>query len=163
MIIFGLLAWVGFFASLAVHFSTFSPGGASADQPSFFALHILMFLVFIPAVLVSNRLGFDMNKDGFTGWAGTLITVAFVYAMLNFGLFIYDGWGHKVERRGQGYVWRENNQEKRPATEAEYEYWQRRVVRGFSGHWMMFYLYPALFFTLIYGPLVRQRREECRL
>ncbi len=147
MFVFGWLAWLGLAVSLAVHLSTFFPGGASTQWPGWFALHVGVFVVFFPAMLAVARRGLQRDFRWFQGKGLSLLVVAFLYALVNFGLFIAragDGSpatvdGRRVLQR-KGTVLRE-------LSESEYAYRQRLIVRGFSGHWMLFYLFSALALT----------------
>ncbi|MCE7869903.1 hypothetical protein DYH09_05935 [bacterium CPR1] len=147
MILFGWLAWLGLLASLAVHLSTFFPGGASAEWPGWFVLHLGVFVVFFPAVLMVVRRGLRKDLSWLSPLARTLLLLAFLYAFVNFGFVLahsLDGSPATLEGRR---VLRQRGSSPRGISEQEYEYRQRLVVRGFSGHWIIFYLFSILALT----------------
>lgn len=147
MILFGWLAWLGLLASLAVHLSTFFPGGASAEWPGWFVLHLGVFVVFFPAVLMLARRGLRKDFSWLSPPARTLLLLAFLYTFVNFGLFMarsLDGSPATVDGRR---VLKQRGSTLRELPEPEYEYRQRLIVRGFSGHWMFFYLFSILVLT----------------
>ncbi len=125
---FMLLAAFGFILSVLVHVSALLglpvPGGDTA-----WGLHIGIFVVWLPAVLVSTRTARFTNQKNFwkvtlsgcPPWMRKALYVVFGYAVLNFIIFI-------LARKQQTGV---------PST-ADF--------RGFSGHWMVFY--GAAFATL---------------
>jgi len=121
---FVLLSAVGLVLSLIVHTASLlgqpNPLGSAA-----WGLHIGIFIVWLPAVLVAQRHTRDFKQKDF--WKAALrgcpkwmrgMTVAFfVYALVNFAIFF-------TSSLDQG--------SSDPAQEAA-------VFRGFSGHWMAFY------------------------
>lgn len=125
---FMLLAAVGFVLSVLVHISALLgltvPGGNIA-----WSLHVGIFVVWFPTVLVSTRTTRLSNRKDFwkvtlsgcPPWMRQTLYVVFGYAILNFIVFLLAG---KHEAGG--------------LLSAEF--------RGFSGHWMVFY--GAAFATL---------------
>jgi|ERR1017187_376651 hypothetical protein len=121
-LILAIIAATGFVASVACHLM----GWLHIDPPwgqSVFLLHIGIFVVWIPLVISANR---TMPKPGrgnlehlfavLPRWVRIAIGVLFAYALLNFVYFIY----------------------------CTQQYPRHKVpflveLRGFSGHWMMFY------------------------
>ena len=102
MVVLFLLAVLGFAASLAVHLATFldpPPLGMEQTWP----LHIGIFLVFIPAVLVQPRSpGPTADAEGpgraggrreafsdAPGWMKAVLGCCFAYALLNFVIFFF--------------------------------------------------------------------------
>jgi hypothetical protein len=84
--------------------------------------------------------------------ARSLVVVFFVYAFINFAFFFYNT--HN-EPRGKYVVGNYNlsNYNLSPkqgrvfvVTQEEYDKREARVLRGFTGHWMIFYLLPAVYF-----------------
>jgi hypothetical protein len=134
-----LLAAVGFIASVAAHIASVAdvqlPGGSAV-----FVLHAGIFVVWAPTVLVMSRFrGRVNNKDiwkvalsGCPAWMRTAVQIIFGYGFLSFFWFLAGTAGHP---KGVG-----------PSPQSE--------VRGFSGHWMIFY--SAAFATLY---SVRRRPE----
>jgi hypothetical protein len=141
---FMLLAACGLILSIAAHGMALLgfpiPGGKLV-----WGLHIGIFVVWIPTVLTFMRVAryasrSDSWKFAFAGcpdWMRRSVYVLFGYAIFNFILFMATMHGNK------------------PTGDAP-----PSVVRGFSGHWMVFY--GAAFATLysaIYSPhLYRERK-----
>ncbi len=117
------LAALGLAASLVVHLCAVlgmpNPLGSAA-----WALHIGIFAVWIPAVIVFQRMTRDSRradfwKDALRGcpnWMKVLTLVFFLYALGNFAWFFFKTVGT-------------------PPSETP----ESAVFRGFSGHWMAFY------------------------
>jgi hypothetical protein len=153
---FGGIALVGFAASAVVHLSTFFVAGASAATSTVIVglLHIGLFPPFA-AMVVSARaevLGMapsDVKRrvvESLPRWARVLVMVAFYYALINFGVFMLRTGGADVQRRGDGFALVNHGRLVREVTRQEAQNHQILVTRGFSGHWMVFYLLPAVFF-----------------
>ena len=114
------IAALGLVLSVFVHLSALlqfrNPLGKAA-----WALHVGIFVVGFPAVLVAQRLTNEAKqKDwwrvalrGCPRWMQYMTYAFFVYAILNFGLFVLTGKAAKED--------------------------ESIVLRGFSGHWMVFY------------------------
>jgi hypothetical protein len=110
-------------------------------------LHIGIFVVWIPAILVSSRTTKDFKQKDFwkaalrgcPPWMKHLTYLFGGYAIINFLIFIY------LERSGTGHG--ENDLIK---------------LRGFSGHWMAFY--SAAMSTLYSATQIEKfdRQRRCR-
>jgi hypothetical protein len=128
---FILLAAVGFVLSVAAHLAAVA-GSPIPFGKAVWALHIGIFVVWLPTVLVAYRLTRGTTRKDFwkialvgcPKWMRTALYILFGYAILNFVLFF-------AATAGQP----------QPEGDAPPE-----VVRGFSGHWMVFY--GAAFATL---------------
>ena len=134
-----IFAAAGFILSLIVHLLSVlgvrQPGGDLV-----FFLHAGIFVIWIPAVFLSQKSRGKDITDGLPRWMKYAIGVLFVYALLNFAYFMAV-----APKKGS----KEMNQHPAPA----------KVVRGFSGHWLIFY--SAGFATLWKG--WKERREAARL
>jgi len=144
---FMYLAGLGLVLSLIVHISALlglpSPFGAIS-----WGLHIGIFVVWIPAVIVMNSLVKDFKqKDLWKAalracpkWMKYLTYFFFGYAILNFVLFVImdisDGSG-----KGSGSGTPSN------------------VYRGFSGHWMAFY---CVAMAILYSAIHVKEHDEAR-
>lgn len=132
--VFVVLSAVGLVVSLWVHLGAVL-GRRVAPEAFFWILHMGIFVVWIPAVLVAReRVGNLRRKDSWKlvlqdspEWMRYMVYVFFVYALLNFALFaLHAPIGNSSGANPPAIVW-----------------------RGFSGHWMFFYstalaiLYPA--------------------
>src|SRR5207302_3171464 len=121
---FMIMAATGFVLSLATHLLALAgmapPGGGLVWR-----LHIGIFAVWIPTVMISQRKarGLQRKADwktvlaGCPPWMGRALQVVFAYAVVNFILFII---GMSGQPKPVG-----------PAPPS--------VLRGFSGHWMVLY------------------------
>jgi len=147
-------AFIGSVASLAVHLRTYFTDYAASDSLAVYALHgfclVMCFLMF-PFTrrmekLWGRRATFDKDYGGRRGQR--IINVLFSYALINFILFL----GVSVAK-GQMRVWKDGQtyhargwSVDREISETEYLQHRVRELRGFSGHWMLFFALPALFF-----------------
>jgi hypothetical protein len=140
--VYGLL---GLAVAAAVHLGTYVGRGLDPDHPLFWLLHVGLFPPFFVFVFrlrawTSARRGaFGLKQQAlrwrellpyFPAWVIALVSLLFFYTMANFLLSI----GH-LPTKGSGV----------PLTGAQSVY----MVRAFSGHWLLFYALPALFFTFV--------------
>jgi hypothetical protein len=143
---FMLLAALGFVLSVAAHLLAITgiqiPGGGLV-----WGLHVGIFAVWIPAVLVSvqtARLGNrkDFWKIALAGcppWMRYGLFVLFGYAIFNFILFISVAPAHTQQFGNTP-----------PPS----------VLRGFSGHWMIFYAAAfAILYCRIHAPQLYKVRK----
>ncbi|WP_212398731.1 hypothetical protein [Bradyrhizobium jicamae] len=112
--------------SLVAHIlSTF---GVKLGMPVFVALHVGIFPLWIPVVLLSMKMSGGVNRrdfwkvalSGCPAWMKYLIYGFFIYAIVNFAIFAVLASLHPPPKQVQGAP---------PAL----------VLHGFSGHWMVFY------------------------
>jgi hypothetical protein len=141
---FMLLAAVGFLLSVAVHVATIAgipiPGGQMI-----WTLHVGIFVVWIPTVLITSRIMrgerrqdlWKVMLSGCPAWMRLAAKVLLGYIILNFIYFMATSGrsGHHVGAPPPS------------------------VIRGFSGHWMLFY---GVAFMTLYSvnrnpALLRQR------
>ena len=121
--VFVALSAVGLFVSLYVHLGAVM-GRRVAPEAFFWILHMGIFVVWFPAVLVAKqRVGSTRRKDfwkrvleGSPEWMRYLVYGFLGYAMVNFGLFMLKAPTGSTGSNPPAEVW-----------------------RGFSGHWMAFY------------------------
>jgi hypothetical protein len=114
---------IGLFLSLWVHLGAVM-GRRVAPETFFWMLHMGIFIVWLPAVLVAQRLVGNVNRKDLwkvilkdsPDWMRYMVYVFFGYAFVNFMFFVT-----KAPTGGGGA--------NPPAV----------VWRGFSGHWMAFY------------------------
>jgi hypothetical protein len=128
-------AVAGFALSAIAHITSIAgvelPGGKAV-----FLLHAGIFVVWLPALLVMHRVSGGINRrdlwkvalSGCPSWMRTAVYAIFVYAFLNFFYFFATTAG--LPKHASGGV----------STIAE--------VRGFSGHWMIFY---SAAFAILYS------------
>jgi len=119
------LSAVGFVLSLWVHFGAVA-GRRVAPAPFFWILHMGIFVVWFPAVMVAQRQVGNLNRKDFwkvilkgsPDWVRYLVYGFFAYAVINFMYFLTQApTGRNEGADPPAIVW-----------------------RGFSGHWMVFYL-----------------------
>jgi hypothetical protein len=127
------VAAVGFLLSVTAHvlslFGVQIPGGNAVA-----GLHLGIFVVWIPAVLISARAARFANRwdalklalAGCPRWMRYGLIALFAYAVVNFILFMGNAPNQTHSESG----------------------WPPSVVRGFSGHWMVFY---AAAFAILYS------------
>ena len=154
-LIVGVLAAIGLAVAVTVHVLTFFPDKAIAasGSPLFFALHVGIFVVFIPFVLAQRKLfgtarpGWREQLSVFPRWGQLLLGFVTAYALANFALFLFTGGGTPEIRAGQ-FVLMNHGTFIRALSEQEYDLARSHITRGFSGHWIAFYLVPMLYFLL---------------
>lgn len=138
----GVLGLLGFAASLAVHVLSYAGIAAAEHVPAVWALHVGIFPLFFALVLrMRHWSGTSRQWDWwkqppmrellryFPAWVKTLVPVLFFYVFVNF--FLATAGAMAVEAGGR--------QTLAPVDSA----------RAFSGHWLIFYLLPALFFSFV--------------
>ena len=118
----GLLAFIGFILSLIIHLSTFFGPGISVTNPLTLALHLGLFVVFIPFIIsarrsVGRRMTLSVLREILPSWAVLAMILLFVYAVINFLLLFMGGLETGTP-----------------------------IARGFSGHWLVFYFTPFVYF-----------------
>jgi hypothetical protein len=142
---FMVLAACGFALSVAAHIAALAgiaiPGGGQV-----WVLHIGIFVVWLPTVLVGNRIARYANRKDFwkvalagcPAWMRRGLFVLFGYAIVNFILFIVS-----------------TTSQPKPTGAAP-----PSVTRGFSGHWMVFYAAAfATLYSATHAPhLLRERK-----
>ena len=162
------LAVAGWLISLTVHIAALNDIDTASIGPVWL-LHIGIFIVFIPAVLAlrkneeylelkrqarqkpfSNRNGFKSFSVMFKHtpvWMRAIVIGSFFYAFINFALFFSSDLS-TPEKTETGYKLQNHGNFVRSINEREYRHYKANEVRGFSGHWILFYgvaaalLYP---------------------
>ncbi len=151
---FGSVAIACFVISLSVHSLTFWGIESTDYVSSVWLLHIGIFLLFIPFYVFEgdkNRF-YDFSGDEVV-WRKNLIGFFFIYALINFALHNYFSEGGIIRFiNGEPFLYA-HGKYVRQLTEIEYQ-WQRAYrLRGFSGHWMLFYFIAVLSYFI--------RRRSC--
>lgn len=149
----GLIALVGFMISLLVHLLTYVGINAASFFPPIWLLHIGIFVVFIPFVLSTQSIQREHQRNALGVilkdvplWAKLVLGFVFAYAMINFMLFIGLSEGGSPAIENGRYILQSHGTFIRELTESEYNWQQAYITRGFSGHWLLFYLAPAVYF-----------------
>jgi hypothetical protein len=140
---FMFLSALGFLLSLVAHVVSIC-GLSIPDRIPVMDLHIGIFIVWFPAVLVAGRMTNSTNRKDFwkvalSGcplWMRRSFYVIGGYALLNFAFFILRGGT------------RASGGEASPS-----------IVWGFSGHWLAFYGAAfAILYSAIHAPQIMQKR-----
>src|SRR5258708_3041163 len=137
--LFAILSAIGFAVSAMCHVYGWlerdPPGGEAVKL-----LHIGIFAVWIPLVIVGKRvarvegkLQFEELSREVPKWAGVALQLVFVYGLANFVYFIYLT--SRYPKHGVPLF---------------------LTLRGFSGHWMIFYGFATLGYTAL-ARLARKR------
>jgi hypothetical protein len=133
-----------FAASFLAHFSTYLGIDPMQVVPGIMLLHMLIFPPVIAAIICSNR---QQKQRGLSQgdifkyapqWMQKACNVFGIYAFINFFLFMVlmsDGSPHEKDGR---YFLQNHGHTIREITESEFHRYQAYIVRGFSGHWMIF-------------------------
>jgi len=140
---FTWLAGIGLAVSLWVHLGAVM-GRRVAPEAFFWILHIGIFVVWFPAVLVAQRTAGNVNRKdswkivlrGTPEWMRYMVYGFFGYAVINFLLFVAKAPTGSGGTNPPAVVW-----------------------RGFSGHWMAFYF--AALAILSSAASGEQERWEC--
>lgn len=158
----GIVSVAGFSAALCVHVRTVLhlpvPAEAWPGCPLSFLLFAGAFLVFMPMVRDASdgRIGGVSNSRivaGMPTWAPIAIGVCAVYVAVNFGWCIVFH-GEKVHMSGGraiAYV----SGASHVLSDGDYRDYLEWQMRMWSGHSLIFYLVPALYFLC--GPGAKER------
>lgn len=150
--ILGWTALAGFLLSLGAHAFSLFGVDVQSRVPMVWLLHVGIFLVFIPMVfqLRSVASGGSVRAllRGIPVWPALLVVLLFAYALVNF-FVAFGGSGQGAPTvRGNGFVLERKGVVIRQITEAEYRSLRAAEIRGFSGHWLVFYFVPFTHFLL---------------
>lgn len=145
------VALLGFVLSLVVHIVALLGRDVSAQVPLVWSLHVGIFIVFIPFVLSSRKVvgpkpSFAELRELFPGWVVTLGAVIFAYAILNFLFFALATQGGSPSIRDGKYALEEHGRLIRTLSASDYASFKANDIRGFSGHWLVFYFVPFAYF-----------------
>jgi hypothetical protein len=149
------VAAIFFATTVFVHVSTFFPIDPMDRWPGVMLLHVAVFPPFIAAIYFAKRADRTQSKDAGLDpvmnatpkWMPRLLKGLFAYAIFNFGMFLTLNEGGGPHEKDGKYVLSSHGRVIRELTEHEYHRQRAYVVRGFSGHWMMF-AYASLTFMV---------------
>ncbi|MCB9637807.1 MAG: hypothetical protein H6728_14845 [Myxococcales bacterium] len=160
----GIVALVGFSMALCVHVLALLGSTWLLKIPGVMFLHVGIFVVFIPMVLSMGpyQKKIKQSKLGiwsiFPIWMRAILFGLTLYTAANFMLFAgKSGGGGPAEKNG-GYVIQNHGKLIRKITKQEYDALRVNEVRGFSGHWLLFYGVPMFFFLFV--PALKDKEEE---
>ena len=141
-LLMAILAGVGFVLALVVHvlawFHIVLPIGGAV-----WVLHVAIFALWFPLVFLSRDPSGERAKrrdlgEGLPAWCSAVMIAVFAYAIGNFVFFMVQSGQYP----------------KGVEAEARPEWFE---LRGFSGHWLVFYGWSVVGFASLY---VRRRRGE---
>ncbi len=157
------LALAGWIMATVAHILSLVRMDVAEIFPYIWLLHIGIFVVFVPMVFDMQKneelkeyknsiLGkkinvIEMYKVIFKytpKWMFVLVAICFCYGIINFILFFFEQHGTASIHNGI-YVLENRGQFIRNITEKEYHYYIAQNVRGFSGHWMVFYSFATAY------------------
>jgi hypothetical protein len=147
-----VIAAFGLCTSLIVHLLTYKSVDVFDLYPDAWLLHVGgLVVMFAAAVSLRNKYGGSLTyqeipKAALPAWAWRMTYAAGIYTVVNFALFLYNVEGGSPDIRDGRYVLANHGKIIRELTEDEYHIQRVYVARGFSGHWILFYLLPALYF-----------------
>ncbi len=143
----GVMALIFFGVGLYVHVSTFFPNGYTMSQA--WPLHLFaMGFAGLAAAKASKE-----GKEGNSWDRGPyplrmLIHFTFIYTFVNFALFMFMA--PNGMSRDNGHYYTGKGSGRHEVSAEQYQQAERVVLRGFSGHWQLFFLGSAL--MLLYPP-----------
>jgi hypothetical protein len=160
--IFFKIASVGFALGLLVHLISLSGIYIGDKVPFVWLLHVGIFVVFIPAIFYLNsneemkelkakrrqnpiRVYKIVFKNAPVAFK-IILAFIFVYAMLNFMFFMQQSEGGGPGISGGKYVLENHGTIIRELSQAEYFKFKANELRGFSGHWLIFYSFAMAIF-----------------
>lgn len=154
--ILGFASFIGLAAALIVHIAALMGIDASDNFPAVWGLHVGIFVVFIPFVFSSRKsLGpkptFAQIRAAFPMWIVGLGICVFAYALVNFALFILKTEGGNPSIVDGKFVLMNHGALIRELSVVEYSTFKANEVRGFSGHWLVFYFVPFAYFLFHKG------------
>jgi hypothetical protein len=149
--ILGVASLLGFAAALIVHIAALMGIDVSENFPAVWGLHAGIFVVFIPFVFFSRKSlspkpTFAQICAAFPMWVVGLGICVFAYALANFALFILKTEGGNPSIVDGKFVLMNHGTLIRELTAVEYSTFKANEVRGFSGHWLVFYFVPFAYF-----------------
>lgn len=142
------LAAFGLVASAVIHVATFLGVNPLGAVPGIMVFHFLLFVVWFPTVFMARKACARSNAWDFWGvitrhaplWMKALSVVLAAYAFVSFFFveFVLNRGGVPSINSGQKALVNHGKVVRRLSDE-EYERHQAYSIRGYSGHWMMFY------------------------
>lgn len=145
------LSAIGLILSSTVHLSTYFGINPEHLFPGLWALHGGIFIVLLPMFKL-YRLQTGNQFASFSAsetvkyaptWMKVLLNILIIYTAVNFGLLFVHLEGGAPDIWDGHYVLQNKGSLIRELTLEEYELKRLYEVRGFSGHWLLFYFYPV--------------------
>jgi len=152
------VAFIGLALSAMVHGATFLGVDLIEKFQLVWGLHLGIFPLFflmILAIRIEEKDSYGFLRKSLSWkrffapmpiWAKYVTYALLAYALINFALFLFLSEGGTPELRDGKYVLHDHGRIIRELTEQEYHLQKAYVLRGFSGHWMYFYIISGLYF-----------------
>ena len=145
---------IGFFLSSVVHFSTVFGVNAFAATEYVFILHVGLFISFFAMIMSSRKNHGNLEKGQFKAllinrtprYIVNFTKVIFVYAVVNFMYSVMHLSEGGASIKGGIYIIQNHGEYVRDISLSEYLFLKRTELRAFSGHWLVFYIIPAIYF-----------------
>lgn len=152
-----ILALVGLTLAVIVHVASLAGVDVSERVPFVWVLHVGVFIVFVPFVLSSRKaLGAKPSLSDvralMPNWVILVGAAVFAYAIVNFAIFIAAMDGGSPSILEGKYVLQNHGNFIREITQTEYAAFRANELRGFSGHWLVFYFVPFAYFMFAKKP-----------
>jgi hypothetical protein len=158
----GFVALGGFIISLTVHALTYVGIDTATYFPPIWALHLGIFVVFVPFVITVQPIQRANSRNPIRAvfanvplWAKVILGMIFVYAIINFMLFMGLSEGGSPSIENGRFILQSHGTFIRELTESEYNWQLAYITRGFSGHWLLFYAVPAVYFLFQPQPALK--------
>lgn len=140
------IALLGSISAITVHILSILGVDVADTLPFIWALHIGIFVVWIPTILSLKKLQKQNKKaNAFTlltknkpKWLLGLIIVIAAYTGFNF-IFSISKTGGTTSNKNGVYSLQNRGKYIRNITKEEYHLHGANTLRGFSGHWILFY------------------------
>lgn len=142
------IAVAGWVLSFIVHLLSIAKYDITDKIPYIWALHIFLFVVWLPAILylvkgkefknISQSAVFKSIYKKRPFWLITICIICFIYAGINFSIYLNSYIGSADIIDGQ-YVLQDKGALIKNITEEEYHEYNAAQTRAFSGHWLVFY------------------------
>lgn len=148
---------IGLLLSVIVHLATVGGLNLFAESEFTFLLHAAIFPSFFYMILSArknlkglkrgefNSLLFKSSPK-FVAYAGIAV---FVYALVNFGYSMLHLLEGSPTVKDGVYILENHGRHVKDLTELEYFSLKRMELRGFSGHWLLFFMVPFIYFKYV--------------
>jgi hypothetical protein len=139
--------------ALGVHLLSIVGIDVNETFPFIWLLHIGIFIVWIPVIMETKKNKelqeskgsklkqsefYNVLFNGAPNWMRMIAMGCFFYAILNFFLFTFSQGGTPSIKDGE-YILQNHGTLIKTLTKEEYHHFKANEVRGFSGHWILFY------------------------
>jgi hypothetical protein len=154
---FALVAFVGLVLAAAVHVAAVAGIDVTERIPLVWLPHVGIFVVFIPFIFSARKvLGAKPSLSDIRallpGWVILAGAALLIYVIINFAIFVVSTQGGSPLIQEGKYVLQNHGQLIREISQAEYTTFQANELRGFSGHWLVFYFIPFAYFMFAKKP-----------